>query len=250
MRQDMEGERQTCYPGIAGRQWTGKDHFLLSCACIFIQGQTTVRLPNHLFMSDSFHPLLQELIHNEELLAAALLGIVAVLVLLFLFRARLKNWRQERKIGKVIRRLGVRSMKNIRLPDGTGGEVTIEHLLLGRDAIHVVGVMRFEGLIFGSSHTDQWTQVINRHSYKFDNPDNYLQRQIDAIRLIAPGVAVSGWHLFGHSAEFPKDKPDNVLQPGDIRSLPRRPRRREIPKQLRAAWKQLVKYRKNKSAFS
>lgn len=201
-------------------------------------------------MPDSFHPLLQQLLNNDDLLTAVLVTVIAALVLLFLFRARLKNWRQERMIGRVIRRLGVRSMKDIHLPDGMGGEVTIEHLLLGRDTIHVVGVKRFEGLIFGSPHTDQWTQVIDRRSYKFDNPDNYLQRQVDAVSLVTPGVSVSGWHLFGHSAKFPKDKPENVLQPGDIRSLPRRPRRRDIPKPLHAAWKQLVKYRKNKGAFA
>ena len=191
-------------------------------------------------MSDSLHLLLQELLNNNDLLAAVLATVVVVPVLLFLFRTRLKNWRQERNISKAIRRLGVRSMENIHLPDGMDGEVAIDYLLLGRDAILVVGVMRFEGLIFGSPHTDQWTQVINRRSYKFDNPDHNLQRQIDAVRLIAPGARVSGWHLFGHGAKFPKDKPDNVLQLGDIRSLPKRPQRGDIPKQLRTAWKQLV----------
>ena len=190
-------------------------------------------------MTDPLHPLLQELLNNNDLLTAVLATAIVVPVLLFLFRARLKNWRQERLIKKVIRRLGVRSMKNIHLPDGTGGEVTIEHLLLGRDAIIVVGVMRFEGLIFGSTHTDQWTQVINRRSYKFDNPDHYLQRQINAVRLIAPGATVSGWHLFCHGAKFPKDKPDNILQLGDVRSLPKRPKHNDIPKQIRATWKQL-----------
>lgn len=191
-------------------------------------------------MLESLHPLLHELLNNNKLLAAVLATVMVMPVLLFLFRTQLKNWRQEHNIGRVIRRLGVRSMKNVHLPDGTGGEVTIAHLLLGRDAILVIGVMRFEGLIFGSPHTDQWTQVLNRRSYKFVNPDHYLQRQINAVRLIAPGARVSGWHLFGHGAKFPKDKPDNVLQPGDARSLPKRPRREDIPKQLRATWEQLV----------
>jgi len=190
-------------------------------------------------MLDSLHPLLHELLNND-LLAAVLTTVIVMPVLLFLFRTQLENWRQEHNIRKVIRRLGVRSMKNIHLPDGTGGEVTIAHLLLGRDAILVIDVMRFEGLIFGSPHTDQWTQVLNRRSYKFVNPDNYLQRQINAVRLITPGARVSGWHLFGHGAKFPKDKPDNVLQPGDVRSLPKRPQRNDIPNQLRAAWEQLV----------
>jgi len=190
-------------------------------------------------MLDSLHPLLQELLNNN-FLATALATVIVVPVLLFLLLTPLKNWRQERNIRKVIRRLGVQSMENIHLPDGTGGEVTIMHLLLGRDAILVVSVMRFEGLIFGSSHTNQWTQVVNQRSYKFDNPDHYLQRQINAVRLIVPGARVSGWHLFGLDAKFPKDKPDNVLQPGDIRSLPKRPQRDDIPKQLRTEWKQLV----------
>jgi hypothetical protein len=41
-------------------------------------------------------------------------------------------------------------------------------------------------------------------------------------------------------AKFPKDKPDKVLQLDDIRSLPKHPQYEDIPKQLRAAWKQLV----------
>ena len=191
-------------------------------------------------MHDSLHPLLHELLNNNDLLAAVLATVIVLPVLLFLFRTQLKNWRQAQNIRKVIRRLGMRSMKNIHLPDGTGGEVTIAHLLLGRDAILVIGVMRFEGLIFGSPHTDQWTQVLNRRSYKFVNPDHYLQHQINAVRLIAPGARVSGWHLFGHGSKFPKDKPDNVLQAGDVRSLPKRPGRDDIPKQLRTAWEQLV----------
>ena len=190
-------------------------------------------------MLDSFHPLLQELLNNNDLLAAVLATVIVMPVLLFLFRNQLRNWRQEHNIRKVIRRLGVRSMKNIHLPDGTDGEVTIAHLLLGRDAILVIGVMRFEGLIFGSPHTDQWTQVLNRRSYKFVNPDHYLQRQINAVRLIVPDARVSGWHLFGHGAKFPKDKPDNILQLGDVRSLPKRPKHNDIPKQIRATWKQL-----------
>jgi len=72
-------------------------------------------------VTDPLHPRLQELLSNTDFLAAVLATVIVVPVLLFLFRARLKNWRQERLIRKVIRRLGVRSMKYIDLPDGMGG---------------------------------------------------------------------------------------------------------------------------------
>lgn len=191
-------------------------------------------------MPDSLHSLLQAFLHNSDLQASLLTAVVALLLLLLIFHERLRLWRQERYIRKAIKRLGARTMENIQLPDGTGSEITIDYLLLGRDAILVVGVMRFDGLIFGSGHTDQWTQVIGRHSYKFDNPDHYLQRQINAVRLIVPGTRVDGWHLFTHGATFPRDKPDSVLQFSDIRDLPRRPKPRDIPQSLQTVWQQLL----------
>jgi hypothetical protein len=140
----------------------------------------------------------------------------------------------------MIRRLGARSLRGLQLPDGTGGEVIIDHLLLTRDALLVVGVKRYSGLIFGGPQTDQWTQVINRVSYKFPNPDEYLQRQVNAIHIRAPDAPIAGLHLFAHGAVFPKGKPDNVLSTREIRQLPKRPRPRDIPDALRMSWKQLV----------
>jgi hypothetical protein len=78
---------------------------------------------------------------------AALIGLP---VLFYLFRIPLRRWRQERQIAWAIRRLGARTLHDIRLPDGMGGEVVIDHLLLAADAILIIGVKRYEGLIFGA----------------------------------------------------------------------------------------------------
>jgi len=138
---------------------------------------------------------------------------------------------------RAIRRLGARALRDIRLPDGMGGEVSIDYLLLTGDALLVVGVKRFSGVIFGGAQTDQWTQVINRCSYKFPNPDDHLQHQVEAVRLQLPGTAITGIHLFTHGAVFPKGKPDNVLLSREIRQKP--PKLKRIPKVLREAWEQL-----------
>ncbi len=190
-------------------------------------------------MPHSLPEFLQELAHNSELQATLLVAVVALAGLLYMLRLRLRHWWHERNTRKIIKRLGASAIENIQLPDGTGGEVTIEHLLLARDGIIIVGVMRFDGLIFGGRLTDQWTQVLGRRSFKFDNPNHYLQRQVNAIRQLVPGVPVSGRHLFSN-AKFPKDKPDSVLLPSDLKTLPERPRQRDIPKQFRTAWKQLL----------
>lgn len=188
-------------------------------------------------MPESFQNLLQAVPLTTDqlyLLLAALGGIAA---LLYSVREPLFNWREERRLRRAIRRLGTRALHDVHLNDGTGGEVTIDHILLTADALLVVGVKRFSGVIFGGAQTDQWTQVINRCSYKFPNPDDYLQRQVEAIRLLVPGVTVSGIHLFTHGASFPKDKPDNVVLSREVRQGAAKLRR--IPKPLRAAWDQL-----------
>lgn len=166
--------------------------------------------------------------------------LVVVVVLLAVSRKPLRHWRQERQIARAVKRMGVRMFSNVRLPDGLGGEVVIDNLLLAADAILVVDVKRFEGLIFGGEHTDAWTQVINTRSYRFTNPDVYLQQQVNAVRAVVPKAAVRGVHLFTHNARFPKGKPPSVLLLQELESRGRRPKMKGIPKDLRAAWEQVV----------
>jgi len=189
-------------------------------------------------MPESFQNLLQSLPLSTEQLYLVLGAIAGVAVLLFAFREPLFNMREERRIKRAVRRLGARALRNIRLPDGMGGEVTIDYLLLASDALLVVGVKRFSGVIFGGPQTDQWTQVINRCSYKFTNPDNYLLRQVEAVRLLVPGITVTGIHLFTHGAKFPKGQPENVLLSREIRQKP--PKLRKVPEAMRKAWEQLM----------
>lgn len=191
-------------------------------------------------MPDSIDTLMQSL-PLTPLQAYALLALVAALIVaLIVFRERITWWRENRQIHRVLQRLGAREIRNFTLADGTGGEVQLDHLLLTREGVLVVGIKRFSGLIFGGPKMDQWTQVINRVSYKFANPDDYLQRQINAVRSVMPGNRVLGIHLFTHCAHFPKDKPENVLTTRDLRKLPKRPRMKDIPAGLRTAWQELA----------
>jgi hypothetical protein len=182
------------------------------------------------------NPLL-DLALTDQLQLFVPTGLLVLLGLYFLCRTPLRHWYQERQIRRAIRHLGARRMQGVRLPDGLDGEVLIDYLLLTRDAILVVSVKRFDGLIFGGTHTDQWTQVVNGRSYKFSNPDQYLRLQVNAVRLLIPDVAVSGVHLFTPGARFPKDKPASVLL---MREISGRSRFRDIPAPLRTAWKTLV----------
>lgn len=191
-------------------------------------------------MPDLLQTLQSFPLSSGQYLLILLAVIAGVAVLLVVFRKPLHRWRQERQIARAVKRMGAKRLGNVRLPDGLGGEVVIENLLLGADAILVVNVKRFEGLIFGGEHTDVWTQVINTRSYRFSNPDDYLQRQVNAVRVIAPKAAVRGMHLFTHEARFPKGKPPSVLLLAELEHKARRPRLKDVPGDLRLAWEQVV----------
>jgi len=191
-------------------------------------------------MTDVIPTWMAGLTASEQRRLTGLLLLAIVLILLYLFRDSLRYWREGRNIARTAKRLGARMLRDVRLPDGMGGEISIDFLVLAADAILVIGVKRYDGLIYGSPHIDDWTQSIRNRSYKFPNPDTYLQQQVGAVRMIVPKTPVRGLHLFSDSAVFPKDKPSNVLQVKDLRSSAPRPHMKDIPAELQAAWTQLI----------
>jgi hypothetical protein len=192
-------------------------------------------------MADVFPIWIQNLTPNEQRLLIGLVALAALLTLAHLLRKPLSYWRETRQITRTAKRLGARLLREITLPDGMGGKIRIDFLALSTDAILVIGVKRYDGMIFGSAQTDEWTQTLNSRSYKFPNPDTYLAQQVTAVRGIVPKTPVRGLHLFTDSAAFPWDKPPNVLQSKDLRnSGAKRPRMKEIPRELRTAWTHMM----------
>lgn len=186
-------------------------------------------------MTDMFPTWIESLADSEQRRVTWLLIAAIFLILVYLFRRSLNNWREGRRIARAAGRLGARMLRNVRLPDGMGEEIGIDFLALAADAILVIGVKRYDGFIFGSAQTDEWTQNLHNHSYKFPNPDVCLQRQVGAVKILVPGIPVRGVHLFADSAVFPRDKPANVLQVSDLCGI-RCPAVQEIPTQLQTAW--------------
>ncbi len=191
-------------------------------------------------MMDLLPTWTQHLTPGEQRLVIGLLTLAVLVSLAYLCRKPLRDWRERRQITRAVRRIGARFKRDVPLPDGMGGEIRIDYLVLSTDALVVVGVKRYDGMIFGSTKTDEWTQTINSRSYKFPNPDTCLAQQISAVRNIIPKTTVRGLHLFTDSAIFPWDKPPNVLQLKDLRSnRTRRPGMKDIPEELRTAWAQI-----------
>jgi hypothetical protein len=193
-------------------------------------------------MTDILPNWIKGTITSEQQLLIGMLILSTLLVLTYLLRTPLRSWREKRQIRRAVKRLGARVLRDANLPDSIGGVINIDFLVLSIDAILVIGVKRYDGMIFGSANTDEWTQTINSRSYRFPNPDVYLTQQLGAVRSIIAKVPVKGLHLFTDTATFPWDKPDNVLQVRDLlRKNISRPGLKDIPADLATAWLQLSK---------
>jgi hypothetical protein len=193
-------------------------------------------------MTDILPNWIKGTITSEQQQLIGLLILSILVVLTYLLRTPLRSWREKRQIRRAVKRLGARVMRDANLPDGMGGVINIDFLVLSIDAILVIGVKRYDGMIFGSANTDEWTQTINSRSYRFPNPDVYLTQQLGAVRSIIAKAPVKGLHLFTDTATFPWDKPDNVLQVKDLlRNNISRHGLKDIPADLDTAWLQLSK---------
>jgi hypothetical protein len=193
-------------------------------------------------MTDLLPNWIEGLGTGEQQLMIGVLILSTLLVLAYFLRIPLRSWKEKRQIRRAVKRLGARVMRDASLPDGMGGKINIDFLVLTVDAILVIGVKRYDGMIFGSANTDEWTQTLNSRSYRFPNPDVYLAQQLSAVQSIITRVPVKGLHLFTDTATFPWDKPDNVLQVNDLLSKKiTRPEPKDIPADLGKAWLQLSK---------
>lgn len=140
---------------------------------------------------------------------------------------------------RTIRKFARETMHDVMLPDGLGGSTYIEHLALTSDAIVILYLKRYQGVIFAGEQIDEWTQVINNHSYRFPNPLQKLEMDLMAINSIIKDVDIEGKVVFTRGSEFPKGKPGNVLLISELEQSGKQYTAGEVKPLLQTAWKRL-----------
>lgn len=143
--------------------------------------------------------------------ALALLVILLIFVALYLFR-RWQSGSESRQIDQWIKNYSVAYLKDIVLPDGVYGYHFIDYLVLFPDKVLVLGIQPNEGYIFGADQLEQWTQVVNNKSYRFENPLLKIAQYQQTISPLLGGVEVVGRVVFFANSSFPKGKPSDILE--------------------------------------
>ncbi len=137
-------------------------------------------------------------------------------------------------LGQALQAIAIDRMHNVLLPDGMGGQIQIEHLLLTGSGLVVIDIKEFEGTIFASDRMEEWTVMGKSGRFTFPNPLGTLYDRVAALKQLVRDVPVVGFVLFASGADFSKGRPKDVLLPSELVDRFKKPERADLERLLDA----------------
>ena len=138
-------------------------------------------------------------------------GVLLLLALGFFgLRAYQRRARRKSLLAR-LDRVALAAAHQVLVPDGMGGFIHIDHVLLTLRGILVLDTRRVTGLIFGGDQMSDWTVMGRGHRYTFDNPQPALYDRIAAVKAVVGDVPVEGRLLFSNVGKFTKGIPKWVV---------------------------------------
>jgi len=110
-----------------------------------------------------------------------------------------------------LHRVAYEAAHQVLVPDGMGGYIHVDHLLLTPRGVLVLDTRRVAGLIFGGDQMSDWTVMGRSRRFTFDNPQPALYDRIAAVKALVGEIPVEGRLLFSNAGKFTKGKPKYVL---------------------------------------
>jgi len=143
-------------------------------------------------------------------------GVVAIVGIGY-FGFRFWQRRAKRKALLLrLERISYDAVHQVLVPDGMGGWIHIDHLLLTQRGIIVLDTRRVAGVIFGGDQMSDWTVMARKYRYTFDNPQPALYDRVAAVKQLAGETPVEGRLLFSNVGKFTKGIPKWVLMLDDL----------------------------------
>lgn len=166
------------------------------------------------------------------IVAAALAGLG------FFGYARWQTWRKSsgKQLTSLIQTISTDALHDLVIPDGAGGEIHIEHLLLTPYGLILLETKDMAGMVFAGTRMDTWSATLNGARMTFDNPLPRLQGCTAALNLLAPNTPIESRVLFTNAVSFPKGHPDAVCTVSTLLSEYSTVAAREPDQDFTATW--------------
>ena len=153
--------------------------------------------------------------NTDILIIQVVLGIAIVAVLTLGAIAGFRRWRHiraRRQLVKTVESIALAALRDIVLPDGSGGHLHLDFLLMTGRGLLVIDLRDVAGVVFGGEHMHEWTVMSGIARSTFMNPLESLYDRVAAVRQLAGDVPVEGRIVFTERARFPKGRPPKVTQ--------------------------------------
>lgn len=150
---------------------------------------------------------LPTLTHTQLVFAAGVAAGALFVALLSLTWRWFARRHARRKLIASITDCSFEHLREVLLPDGQGGVLHFDFLLLTARGVVVVDLRDVAGNIFGGDQMKEWTVMHRARRYTFQNPQSGLYDRLAAVRAIAPDLPVEGLVLFTNRGRFPKGLP-------------------------------------------
>jgi len=143
---------------------------------------------------------------------------VAVMLLGLLAVAGAAGWRRwsryhaRRRLIRSFEAVSAAILRDVLIPDGSGGQLHIDFLLLTGRGLLVVDYRDVEGVVFGGEHMKEWAVMDGGRRTTFLNPLEALYDRVAAVKLLAGEVPVDGRIVFTSRSKFPKGRPPRVMR--------------------------------------
>ena len=136
--------------------------------------------------------------------------VILLISLAFVVSRRKKKALSERQVDTMLRPFKQSEVRSIIIPDGIGGLLEVERLILMEQGLLIIETYSISGHLFGAERIDQWTQIVEGRSFKFINPLRHIHNSKHALQMLAPKVPIFCRVVFTEESDFPKGKPDEV----------------------------------------
>ncbi|HVC28131.1 MAG TPA: NERD domain-containing protein [Gammaproteobacteria bacterium] len=151
---------------------------------------------------------------------------IAALIVLFIW---LRQTASRRHTLAILRNISDRLLYHIVLPDGVGGQIGIDALVLRDGKLYLLMLRDAEGAIFGAEKMDQWAAISSYRRFSFRNPLYVMQDQVLALRALVPEIQIEPRIIFTRHARFPKGRPEMVELLEEFAKPLRRPKKTPVP---------------------
>ena len=134
-------------------------------------------------------------------------------------------------------------LRDVLVPDGQGGSLHVDFLLLTARGCVVIDMRNIAGNIFGGDQMTEWTVMHREQRYTFANPQTSLYDRIAVVRALVAELPVEGRVVFAPRGRFPKGLPRHTLMLGSLAAeFPPAERAQSgaLPEPWRSEWARVV----------